>query len=449
MMNFFKSDKPSCLQGQVVKKRKRYKLKKQKIFSYLAFISCFFVPAFIAIYYFGFHNPSNSVKKLIVQTNIKKEAPKPRMNIKALGSLEKFPPVKLLVNLKDNSFLLTKIPSFDEELYKTEKSLKAVSRAGNIVFFSLDPELQSYTTSILEQAEVPHVALVALEPKTGRVVAMDGLSDIPNFELYAGLPAASLFKIVTATAALEAGVLRADSRIAYRGSDYILNKYNYAPSGKLDKRHMSLSDALGKSCNPVFGRVALKYLNQATLMNYANRFGFNEELPFDMIQPSSEANIPEGDYELSRTGAGFGDVRISPLHAAMIMAGVANKGVIPKPYMISRVVAPTGEILYKSKPQVLQEVMNKGTADELLKMMAKTTTSGTSKKYFRNFEIPVSAKTGTLNGDNPKGLTNWFIASAPSNDPQIAVAIVIVHNGKFMKTASQLGRMFLDKYFKE
>ena len=445
--DIFRNHRLSCLDEQHVKKRKRYKVKKIKFFLYLILLPCFFLPALGAIYYLGFQNPSDSVKKLIVRTNIRKELPKPKMDIRSIGDLNKFPPIKLLVNLRDNSYLLTKIPTFDEDLCKTESSLKAVSRAGNIVFFTLNPELQHFTKSILEQAQVPHAALVAIEPKTGKVIAMDGISEIKNFELYAGMPAASLFKIVTATAALEAGVLNADSRIAYRGSDYTLNKYNYSPNDRLDTRYMSLAEALGKSCNPVFGRVALKYLNQATLMNYTSKFGFNEELPFDMLPPQSEANIPESDYELSRTGAGFGDVHISPLHAAMMMSGIANGGVIPRPYMIEKVVAPNGDVVYQNSPQVLQEVMNKDTASELLRMMVKTTTMGTSRKYFRNFSIPVSAKTGTLQGHDPQGLTNWFIASAPTNNPKIAIAIVTVHNGKYMKTSSQLGRMFLEKYF--
>lgn len=447
--DFLKINKPNCLASQHVKRRKRYKIKKLKIFLYLMLIPCFFLPALGAIYYLGFQNPSDSVKNLIVQTNIKKEKPKPKMDLSLIGDVQKFPPVKLLVNLRDNSYLLTKLPKFDEDFCKTESSLKAVSRAGNIVFFTLNPELQNFTKTILEQAAVPHAALVAIEPKTGKVLAIDGISEIKNFELYAGMPAASLFKIVTATAALESGALHAESQVAYRGSDYTLNKYNYSPNDRLDTRYMSLGEALGKSCNPVFGRVALKYLNQATLMNYSSRFGFNEELPFDMIPPESSANIPESDYELSRTGAGFGDVHISPLHAAMIMAGIANEGKILKPYMIDKVVAPNGDIVFENTSQVLQEVMNKDTADELLKMMIKTTTMGTSRKYFRNFALPVSAKTGTLQGEDPQGLTNWFIATAPSDDPKVALAVVTVHNGRYMKTSSQLGRMFLEKYFQD
>ncbi len=447
--DFLKSYQKVCLSRQQIVKRKKVSVNKKRLFSYLLLIPCFFVPSLCLILYFGFNQPSKNVKKLIVQTTKAPEPPKARINLARIGDLGKFPPVKLLVNLRDNSFLLKKLPNFDEELYKTENSLKAVSRAGNIVFFSLDPTLQNFATDMLEQAKVPHSAIVAIEPKTGKVLAIDGISSINNFELYAGMPAASLFKLVTATAALEAGILNIDSRIAYRGGDYILNKRNYNPNSKLDTRYMSFGEALGKSCNPVFGRVALKYLNQATLMHYSDKFGFNARLPFDMIPVESLANIPENDYELSRTGAGFGDVHLSPLHAALIMSGIANGGIIKKPYMIKQVVAPNGEILVKNSPETLQEIMNQGTSKKLLQMMRKTTTSGTSRKYFRNFKIPVAAKTGTLQGQSPKGLTNWFVATAPADNPQIALAIVTVHNGKFMRTPSQMGRMFLEKYFSE
>ncbi len=448
--DLFKNYSKTCLSEQDVKKQKKTFKNKKRLLMYLLFIPCFFLPSVFGIFYFGYNTPSKNLEKLVIQVPKKEEPIRPKINLAMIGDREKFPPVKLLVNLHDNSFLLKKLPNFDEESCNTEKnSLKAISRAGNIVFFSLVPTLQNYAKNLLETAKVPHTALVAIEPKTGKILAMDGISDINNFELYAGMPAASLFKLVTATAALEAGALKADSRIAYRGNDYILNKGNYNPNTKLDTRYMSLGEALGKSCNPVFGRVALKYLNQATLMHYSDKFGFNSQLPFDMVPVESLANIPENDYELSRTGAGFGDVHISPLHAALIMAGIANKGVIERPYMIKQIVSPKGEIIFKNSPESLQKIMTQKTSKNLLKMMTKTTTTGTSRKYFRNFPFPVAAKTGTLNGTSPKGLTNWFIASAPANNPKIALAIVTVHNGSFMKTPSQMGRAFLEKFFSD
>jgi len=218
---------------------------------------------------------------------------------------------------------------------------------------------------------------------------------------------------------------------------------------------MSVGEAMGKSCNPVFARIALEMLGPSTLREYVRLFGFNAEVPCDHPIPPSFATIPEDAYELSRTGAGFGDVFISPMHAAMMMSAIANDGVLVRPAFIDRVISPTGVVLFKNRPTQLRQVVNSRTADTLLKMMQYTTTMGTSRKEFmhRNRpvfpDIPVAAKTGTLTGTNPKGLNTWFIATAPMNNPQIAIAVVSVNPSDGSSKASHLGKLVLSRYFED
>lgn len=217
---------------------------------------------------------------------------------------------------------------------------------------------------------------------------------------------------------------------------------------------MSLAEALGKSCNAVFARVALQHLTPTDLRAYAKAFGFNSDLEFDSPLHESSSYIPSGQYELGRTAAGFGAVHLSPVHAATMMSAIANHGTMPRPSFVDKVVDEGGEVVYQSRPELLHRVVQPDTAKTLLRMMQFTTTVGTSRKEFsgnkhRSPVLPreVAAKTGTLRGSNPKGLNRWFIAAAPADNPQVAIAVIVVNPGNGNASPSHIGRELLEKYF--
>jgi len=345
---------------------------------------------------------------------------------------------------------ISSLPRFGSLL---KGKVAGISPKDDIVFYSIDPELQRFAEALVAQAAVPHAAVVAMEPRTGRILAIaEKSSSIKDLALHAGFPAASLFKLVTTAAALEKGAIQPDSIVNFRGGNYSLNEWNYIPNARLDRRHMNVAEALGKSVNPVFARIALSHLDSSTLRAYANTFGFNTELSFDSPLEESNASIPYDDYGLSRTAAGFGEVRISPVHAAAMMSGIANNGLMPRPSLIDRVVRKNGSEIYIAKPQFIKRIIRPETSSFLLRMMEATTTIGTSRKEFmrKNMAvlpgIPVAAKTGTLKGDNPEGLNNWFIAAAPSTEPRIAVSVIVVSPQGLSTKASHLGRLLIQKY---
>ena len=216
---------------------------------------------------------------------------------------------------------------------------------------------------------------------------------------------------------------------------------------------MTLTEGLGKSCNPVFARVALQQgLSPAILSQYARLFGFNSNLGFNVPLKSSTAKIPSGAYELARTAAGFGDVHISAVHAATLMSGIANEGMLPQPNMVDHIISANGALLYRAEPLYLQRMMRPTTARTLLGMMSYTTTNGTSKYAFAPGgkpvmpDIQVAAKTGTLRGSNPPGLNRLFIAAAPISNPKIAVAVVVVNAGIPSSRPSYIGRRLIQRY---
>lgn len=330
----------------------------------------------------------------------------------------------------------------------------AITEDKHFVFFSVDPELQDTVSKIIRRVRGDHVAIVVTEPSTGRVLAIGGRSiSLDNPITHAGFPAASLFKVVTAAAAVERGTVAPDTSIRFRGGDYTLGLHNYSPDPRKDQRTMTITEALGKSCNPVFGRIALNHLTPSWLLNTANRFGFNQRLECDADITPSRAEIPsDSAYELSRTAAGFGQVRISPIHAASMMAGIANDGLRMKTTFIDRIVSPAGVISYRSKPKVEETIVSEGTAKTVMEMMQATILKGTSRKEFMHRadvikNMAIAAKTGTLSGDNPKGLNHWFIAAAPLENPRIALAVVVVNQKDSYSKASHLGKLIFEKFF--
>lgn len=351
---------------------------------------------------------------------------------------------------QDGRVLSNQVPRFGQTL--KGKPSKMTSR-NEVIFYSMDPALQNLAEKLVANAHAPHVAIVAMQPRTGQILAIAQKSVIfDDLALHAGFPAASLFKVVTAAASIERARIEPTDEVSFRGGIYALGLANYRPNARQDKLSMSVGEALGRSCNPVFGRLALEYLSPRTLLAYANAFGFNASLPFDLPLPQSTATIPETDYELSRTGAGFGAVTVSPVHAAAIMSAIANGGVMPRPWLLERVVSAQGQLLVDSRPAALGRVIRSDTAVTLMEMMENTTTIGTSKREFllskssRMKNTRVAAKTGTLRGENPLGLNHWFIASAPVENPKIAIAIIAVDGGALDSKPSHLGRLILEKY---
>lgn len=330
-----------------------------------------------------------------------------------------------------------------------------VTKDQELVSYSINPDLQSYVADLVKRAGTPHVAVVVMEPATGRILAVaDRSTSNMELSLHAGFPAASIFKIVTSAAALEEGGVSPLDHVPFRGGTYTLERWNFMPNPKTDRRSMSLSEALGRSCNPVFARVALSHLNPQVLRNYANAFGFNQDIAADLTIERSEAQIPNSDwYEVGRTAAGFGAVTLSPIHAAAMMSGVANGGILPRPYIIDAVYSAEGDLVFESTPEAVGRLVDSATSQKLLEMMKYTTTIGTSRREFlpRSGSVlnnmAVAAKTGTLRGENPKGINHWFLAAAPANNPQVAVSVISIDPTRVSGKASYIGRAVLEKFF--
>jgi penicillin-binding protein A len=320
--------------------------------------------------------------------------------------------------------------------------------------------MQHRVEKLMNDYKVPYGLFVAIEPKTGRVLATVAHSSVqPGWEkdaYYNVYPMASLFKIVTATAALEEKKVTADTPFAFNGKLTSESpKYWHVRAGR-GNQQMPLSLAMGKSVNPVFGRLAGEVVGRDPLLLYADRYGFNRNIfPGTPVTPS-RAPAPGSVNELMRMGAGLNrEVRISPFHAATIMATVANGGVMMTPSLAKEVVDAKGSAVFTQKPQPLRTVITPETAASLARMLSTTVVSGTSRKAFHDrrgrpmlASVHIAAKTGSIDGKEPVGHYSWFAAYAPMEDPQIALAVLVINQNKWRIKATSVGEQALEAFFK-
>jgi cell division protein FtsI/penicillin-binding protein 2 len=308
------------------------------------------------------------------------------------------------------------------------------------VVYTLDAELQQQALAVLERYDVYYGALVAVEPATGRILALAEHSkqepELTDFCRRATYPAASIVKIITAAAALETGDVTPDTPVRFEGSPYRLYPRKIDPTNRRREGNVhTLAEALGKSNNVVFGKVGVNVVGPELLQRALEQFGFNGSIPFDFRLQESSAAVPAERYPLARTAAGFGEVYLSPVHAALLAAAVGNGGLMMRPFVVDSIEDERGQVLYRAVPAPFRQCTPPEVAEQLAGMMANTVSRGTSAKIFYKYarnlrrKVGVAGKTGSLTGSDPPGKYEWFVGFAPIQEPQIAVASLIVNNG--------------------
>ncbi|MDY7230767.1 penicillin-binding transpeptidase domain-containing protein [Hyalangium rubrum] len=307
---------------------------------------------------------------------------------------------------------------------------------------TVDPLLQGQLTRIMQDYQVPYGAAVVIEPSSGRVLALAEHSQaqpgMRGLTTRAVFPAASIFKIVTGGALLEAGV-SPDEEACFHGGKRRLTERLLEDSER-DGDCYSLSSAMGKSANVVFAKLTQKYLSADALRRMAARMRFNRPIPFPIPTDISLASIPEESFELANTGAGFGDVFLSPLHGAALAAASAT-GVWRDPVLFEP--SPVAEFTPEVTPPAPEQVLSPEVKRAMANMLEETVTRGTARRIFRERAFRVEGavgKTGTLADKNPFRDYSWFVGYAPKDNPRVAVAALIVNDPLWRIRATWLGR---------
>jgi cell division protein FtsI/penicillin-binding protein 2 len=324
----------------------------------------------------------------------------------------------------------------------------------------LDDRLQAYVQRLLERSRTLHSAVVVLNPIDGHVLAVAGHGENGTGEMLfarADFPAASLFKVISAAAALERAGFTPDRKVHFVGRKHTLYRKQLAQKGGRYTSETTFRRAFASSINPVFGKLGIYDLGQDALKEYAERFLFDRAIPFDIPVEHSTIEVPADDFGLAEIASGFNKkTRISPLHAALLVSAVANRGIMMAPRLVAEVREEPGKTVFTSRPSVLAIPVSRGTADGLKVLMRDTVRYGTCRRAFQPLmrrkrfqEMDVGAKTGTINDETDTVKYDWLTAFALSGDgtEAICVAVMGIHGKRLGVRAGDLGRLIIDHYF--
>jgi cell division protein FtsI/penicillin-binding protein 2 len=299
-----------------------------------------------------------------------------------------------------------------------------------------------------------------MDSHSGRLLSLvnyDANGQADNLCLQANYPAASLFKIVTAAAAIESAGLKPDHGYYYRGSKHTLYKSQLKTKKDRWTVQTNFRKAFAYSNNAVFGKIGIYDLGQDKLIRYSDKFFFNRPIASDLPVAVSQVTIPTDDFGLAEIATGFNkDTLISPLHAALLAAVAVNAGIMPTPRLVDSIRNESNEVIYQAALPTMTATVNRHTARDLKLIMQDTVRYGTGrsafrklrrKKRFKHFDL--GAKTGTINDREDRFKYDWVTAFAISPDGagSISVSVLGVH-GKILGTRStEMTRAIVDYYF--
>ncbi|MFD5829967.1 peptidoglycan D,D-transpeptidase FtsI family protein [Lentzea sp. NPDC060358] len=336
--------------------------------------------------------------------------------------------------------------------------LTAKGFTGSVV--AIKPE----TGEILAMASTPSYdpnALASHDPNAQasawkQLTAKESNDPLVNRATQALYPAGSTLKVVVAAAALADGKNK-DSQYTAKGTVKLPNtqtdlpNFNGTPCGPGET--VSMETALAKSCNTAFGEMAGQ-VGANKLRRQAEKFGFNDpDLTVPLaVETSTLGAIPD-EAALWQTGIGQRDVQITPLENAVISATIANGGKRMQPYLVSKVLGPDLKSIGDTKPDEVDTAMSSANASALRDMMIQSEINTGGEGRLQN--VQVASKTGTAE-HGAKPLENkphaWYIAFAPAQKPEIAIAVIVEDGGDRGlgatggKVAAPIGRAVMNAY---
>jgi peptidoglycan glycosyltransferase len=303
-------------------------------------------------------------------------------------------------------------------------------------------------------------AVIAIEPATGRVLAMvtspsydtnllashntgevndvyDALDADPTHPLFNRAiggdlnPPGSTFKLVVASAALASGDYTPQSTLPNPASYQLPQSssvvFNASGGACGPGDTVTIADALRLSCNIPFAELAVQ-LGDTAIREEAEKYGFNMSLamPID----STASSYPRGldDPQTALTGFGQGQVTATPLQMAMVSAGIANEGVVMNPRMVDQVIGADLSVEQTFDDTEFGRALEADIAAELVAMMVANVNDGAASGATID-GVDVGGKTGTAENGSDQPYTLWFTGFAPAENPEVAVAVVVEDGG--------------------
>ena len=353
-------------------------------------------------------------------------------------------------------------------------------RVGSNLILTIDSRVQQAAAASLGGNRG---AVVALDPRTGAILAM---VSVPNFdpnrldEDWASLSKrqdkhlinratqglytpGSVFKIVTATAAVDLGLV--DLNKSYTDTqDLVVDGFRIANDNHKQVSKVTFVDDFAFSCNVQFAKTGLSLgtrplpvgdnipdppwnhgidESRRLFLEYARRFGLEGQIPFDIATSVSRVGKENlSKVELANSAFGQGELQVTPLLMALGAATIANGGKMAEPYLVQEIRDPSGFVQFRRDTRTLRDVMTPESAQTMNRLMKESVREG----YASPAAIPgvaVGGKTGSAETGPGQKTHSWFIGYAPADNPTVAVAVIMENRGSGSDFATPAGKQVM------
>lgn len=357
----------------------------------------------------------------------------------------------------------------------TLKSVEPI--AGNDIYLTIDSKLQLYIQELM--AGLKGTAIIT-EANSGKILAMVSQPGYdPNLftqqisiEQWQGIvhskdnilcnrsiqgvyPPGSVFKLITAIAALEEGAVGLNDRIYCPGS-FKLGDSTFKCWRETGHGNQSFLDAISNSCNVFFYNMGQR-LGIDKLNHYATMFGLGEKTDIDLpgeltgLVPSQEWKrrtfnqvwFPGDNINLA---IGQGYLLTTPFQIHNMLCIITNDGNVYRQYHVDRIVSQSGDVIKRYEPEIIRKVNVSADTFRVVKEgMKKVVEEGTGFNA-RIEGLSLAGKTGTA--QNPQGENHgWFVGFAPFQNPEICITVFVEHGGDGSQSAAPIAGEIIKYYF--
>lgn len=368
------------------------------------------------------------------------------------------PAVEVKPDPEDNDFskIVASNKSWSEQLDYDSSKYK--------VNYTFNEELEDYIKKQLALYRPDFTSVVVMDNETGEILAAVDYARKKNvfgrdLAFTNTHPAASIFKIITASDLLENTHIKTDTEFNFTGRSTTLYKHQLKDPGGRHRwiRTLDLEKAFATSNNVIFGRTAIENLTPLGLMKMAEKFGFNKKLVEGVNVPPSVFNLAADQYNLAEFSSGLNDkTLLSPIHGAVIGSIIANGGVLKYPIVIKSLEGIKDEKVIYPPLKKDEVVLTPKTAEDLRTLAQATIVKGTARSSFRRSrylldKLEIGGKTGSLTGGEPFGKRDWFVSYAKSledkNDKGISICVMIVNQKKWYIKSPLLAKNIMEYYY--
>lgn len=354
---------------------------------------------------------------------------------------------------------------YDESVSQIIKSdLTGKKIKGNSIVTTLDTKLTQVCYDALGEYTG---AVIVSNPKTGQILAMVSKPDYdPNTVAkdWEEINSASVSKLLNrATQGLYApgSTFKVVTMLEYlreNGLDYSLYEYNCKGSDSFEGASIScyhkekhgkigLPESISHSCNSSFGNIGVGLSNDG-FRDITDRLLFNRQLNIkDFAISKSVFNLGDNATleEKIQASIGQGTTLVTPLQNLMIISSIANEGKIMTPYLVDHIIKSDGTVVKETSPTVLQEAMTVEEANTVKDLLKGVCKYGTAKEL-SSLSYECSGKTGSAEFAGSDLSHAWFIGFAPSDDPKIAVSVIVEGEGTGSKFAVPIAKKIFESY---